>query len=63
MANPNLVTLDIEYKEWIISLKSKILNSQIRASIKVNAELLSLYWELGKELVEKEQYYSWEIHF
>lgn len=61
MAKQDLLILenDSEYKKWIVSLKSKILNSQIRASLKINIELLSLYWELGKELVEKEQYYAW----
>ena len=33
-----------EYREWIALIKDRIRNSQIKASIKVNRELLELYW-------------------
>lgn len=35
--------------------KEKVRNSQLKAAIKVNYELLDLYWNLGKEIVEKEK--------
>ena len=44
---------DIEYKQWLTDLKFRIRNSQIKAALKVNAELINLYWELGKEIVSK----------
>lgn len=47
------------YKDFIKDIKSKILTSQIKASIKVNVELLKLYWELGKIIVEKQKESSW----
>jgi len=43
-----------KYKDWIVDLKSKIQQSQIKAAIKVNSALIELYWELGKEIAEKE---------
>ncbi len=45
---------DEKYKKWIIDLKSKIQQSQIKASIKVNTTLLELYWEMGKEICERD---------
>lgn len=43
-----------KYKDWIVDLKSKIQQSQIKAAVKVNSALIELYWELGKEIAEKE---------
>lgn len=42
-----------EYKKWIFELKQKIQQSQIKAAIKVNSALIEMYWELGKEISER----------
>lgn len=48
-----------EYKNWIGELKQRIRQSQIKAAVKVNTELLQLYWQLGGEIVEKQQNAKW----
>jgi len=48
-----------EYKEFISTIKSKIQSAQLKAHIKVNVELLKLYWDIGAMLVEKQQNASW----
>ena len=48
-----------EYLFWVNDLKGKILSRQIKASISVNRELLSLYWEIGKSISDKIQATSW----
>lgn len=48
-----------EYKEFIRTIKSKIQISQIKASIKVNEELLKLYWDIASMIVEKQKLASW----
>ncbi|SHO81441.1 FIG074102: hypothetical protein [hydrothermal vent metagenome] len=48
-----------QYKEFIITIKQKIKNTQIKASIKVNIELLRLYWDIAKMIVEKQKESSW----
>ncbi len=50
---------NINYKSWIIDLKSKIQQSQIKAALSVNSELILLYWELGKEIAEKQETAKW----
>jgi len=47
------------YYHWLHQLKELIRSSQIKAAIKVNTELLNLYWELGKEITEKEKTTQW----
>jgi len=48
-----------DYKNWLVDLKTKIKQSQLKAAVKVNYELLNLYWELGKEIVAKEAHTNW----
>ena len=35
-----------DYKTWIEEVKNKIRNSQIKASVRINYEMLDLYWNL-----------------
>lgn len=58
-----LIKTDTEYKEWIAALKLRIRQSQIKAAVKVNTELLHLYWELGKDIVEKQAESQWGSGF
>ena len=46
--------LDKDYTSWVKELVSRYRGSQIKAAIKVNRELLSYYWELGKDIEEKQ---------
>jgi len=48
-----------EYKEWIGELKQRIRQTQIKAAVKVNTELLRLYWQLGSDIVERQKNAHW----
>lgn len=48
-----------EYSRWISDIKLRIRQCQIKASLKVNTELLKLYWDLGVDIVEKQQNARW----
>ena len=48
-----------EYRHWIVSLKQRIQASQIKAAVSVNRELLSLYWYLGEQIIEKQESAKW----
>ena len=47
------------YTKFISSLKAKIRSSQIKAVLAVNKELIKLYWEIGGEIVEKQEKEGW----
>jgi predicted nuclease of restriction endonuclease-like (RecB) superfamily len=51
--------LDNEYKLWITSLKEKIRSAQIKAAVAVNVEMIALYWDIGKSIVEKQEQSKW----
>ena len=48
-----------EYQRWFTSLKADIQKRQIKAAIKVNTELLILYWNLGKQILDKQENTTW----
>ena len=48
-----------EYRHWINEAKKRIKQSQIKASVKINYELLDLYWELGRDIVNKQENAKW----
>lgn len=52
-----------EYKNWLIELKANIKRSQIKAALAVNSELIQLYWDLGKQIVEKQKHAQWGSGF
>ena len=49
------LTVDRNYKKWVVGLKQKIRSAQVKAAVAVNRELLELYWELGREICEKQK--------
>ena len=48
-----LLSINKEYAEWLKSLSLRFRQSQIKAAVKVNSELLKFYWSLGKDIVER----------
>ena len=53
------MNLDTNYKNWISDLKNKIRTAQIKASLSVNEQMIMLYWEIGKSIIEKQQEHNW----
>lgn len=58
-----LYGLQEDYRQWLTELKSKIRFSQIKAAVAVNSELIRLYWNLGQQIVEKQENAQWGSGF
>jgi predicted nuclease of restriction endonuclease-like (RecB) superfamily len=52
-----------EYKQWLTDLKQRILQSQIKAAVQVNTEMLRLYWDLGQDIVSRQMDSTWGSGF
>lgn len=50
---------NIEYANWIKSLKTKIREAQNKVAFSINSQLLELYWELGRELAMRQKDTEW----
>jgi predicted nuclease of restriction endonuclease-like (RecB) superfamily len=55
----HVFSVDKEYKQWIVDLKGRIQSAQVKAAITVNRQLLEMYWELGREICEKQKKAEW----
>lgn len=51
--------LDTDYSELVNALKQKILSAQQRSILVVNKELVILYWEIGKAILDKQHQRGW----
>ena len=47
-----LTIIDKDYTQWVEELSVRYHQSQIKAAIKVNREMLKYYWELGRDIEE-----------
>ena len=45
-----LLSSDTSYRDWIQEVSKRFRQSQIRATVKVNDEMLRFYWSLGKDI-------------
>lgn len=57
------LSLDQNYKDFLLDIKNRLKNAQIKAALAVNSELVKFYWELGVELIEKQKSYVWGEKF
>ena len=48
-----------EFIDFVKDIKQKILSSQYEALKSVNKELIALYWDIGKSIVEKQELHGW----
>lgn len=55
----NLQNRDSEYVLLLDSLKTKIRSAQIKAALSVNTEMILLYWEIGKSILERQEEEGW----
>lgn len=44
-----------DYAAWLREVKSRILSARISAARAVNRELLLLYWDIGRGIMEKQE--------
>lgn len=59
----NTLIHDKEYKEWIAELSKRFMQSQVKAAVRVNQEMLRFYWSLGKDIEERQFDNKYGSHF
>ena len=47
------------YAQFLADLKRRIHSAQLRASVAVNRELVLLYWQIGRDILERQQRETW----
>ncbi|MFA6038382.1 MAG: PDDEXK nuclease domain-containing protein [Legionellales bacterium] len=55
--------IDAHYIQFLSDIKEKLGTAQLRMARAVAQGLVQFYWELGKELLEKQKTFKWGEHF
>jgi len=48
-----------EYRAWLATLKQTVQQTQLKAAVQVNTTLLTFYWQLGEEIVQRQAQARW----
>ena len=48
-----------DYQEFLTHLKTRIRETQVRAAITVNRELVLLYWHMGRDILTRQHTQGW----
>ena len=48
-----------DYQTFLIDLKARIRTAQVRAALAVNRELVLLYWQIGRDILARQQQQGW----
>ena len=59
MADNMTLAGNSDFRKWVSQLKNDIRSTQIKAAVKVNSEMLRLYWRMGADICEKQKSASW----
>jgi len=54
-----LTSVPVGYVDWLAELKSRIHSAQQRAALAVNHELVTLYWQIGRDILERQASQGW----
>ena len=52
-------SLPAGYAELLEGIKTQVRAARIRAALSVNRELIELYWEIGRSIVERQDAEGW----
>lgn len=56
---PEITPLPADYAAWLADLKTRIHGAQQRATLAVNRELVLLYWQIGRDILERQGREGW----
>ena len=48
------------YAKLLEDLKDRIRRAQVRSAVAASRELIRLYWEIGREIVQRQEQQGWE---
>ncbi|KAA0890117.1 YhcG family protein [Pusillimonas sp. ANT_WB101] len=55
----SLIPVPQGYADWLVDLKGRIHTAQQRAALAANRELVGLYWQIGRDILERQAEQGW----
>ena len=59
MSSPQLPSVPAGYTDWLADIKSRVSAARQRAVLAANAELMRLYWQIGRDILERQASQGW----
>ena len=59
MAKSSASLLPAGYGKFLEDIKQRIRAAQVRATLSANRELITLYWDIGKGIIERQRAEGW----
>lgn len=53
------LSLPSDYPQFLAELKGYIRETQVRAALAVNSELVQLYWRIGHQILQRQSQQGW----
>ncbi len=47
------------YADWLADIKARVVSARQRAALAANAELIQLYWQIGRDILERQAQQGW----
>ena len=54
-----MAMMPADYVQWLADIKNRVLTARQRAALAVNAELVSLYWHIGRDILQRQAAQGW----
>lgn len=59
MSTPNLSAIPAGYTDWLADIKARVTAARQRAALAANAELIRLYWQIGRDILDRQASQGW----
>ncbi len=59
MVTKKEVVAKSDYLQFLKEIKEKIISARVNAYRKLNTGLIKLYWDIGKNIVERQERFGW----
>lgn len=48
-----------DYADWLAAIKARVATARQRAALAANAELIQLYWQIGRDILQRQAQQGW----
>ena len=59
LVSDRLLSMPPDYENWLRRLKERIRTAQVKAALAINQEMILLYWQIGRSILEQQQQEGW----
>jgi predicted nuclease of restriction endonuclease-like (RecB) superfamily len=55
----HVASIPAGYADWLSDIKTRVVAARQRAALAANAELIKLYWQIGRDILERQAVQGW----